>query len=781
MSVIESRIAATRRILYVQYTNPAGYPPLEHSARILADEGWQVLFLGTHALGAAALRFPPDPSIRVRYINFYPAGWRQKLHCLYFCLWVLGWAIVWRPSWIYASDPLACPVALVLSVAPWLRVLYHEHDSPSGPTHGRFQRLVTWARRQLARRAECCVLPNESRLQRFKVETGTRQEALCVWNCPSGQEVAPARAPVNGDFWLLYHGSIVPDRLPLAVIDALSELPDRVKLRLIGYETVGSGGYVGRLQERARQLGVDQRLEVVGALPTRFELMEWCGRSDAGLALMPLDTADINQQSMTGASNKAFDYLACGLALLVSDLPDWRAAYVEPGYGLACDPQDPESIASAIQRFLDDPEFARSMGEKGRQRILKEWNYEACFLPVLRRLQRPPNGLTSRHSPVTGMRPKRILYLQYTNPAGYPPLEHSSRILADAGWRVLFLGTHALGVARLCFPPHPNIRVRYLKSCPAGWRQKLHYLFFCFWIAGWVIIWRPSWIYASDPLACPVALVLSVAPWLRVLYHEHDSPSGLIDGGFQWLVTWTRRRIAHRAKCCVLPNEARLARFKIETGTSRNVFCVWNCPSDQEIAPPRAPANGSFWLYHHGSIGPAYVPLAVVSALAQLPDRVKLRLIGYETVGSVGYIEQLMEHARQLGVDGRLEVVAALPRYELKSWSRRCDAGLALMPLRTADVNQESMTGASNKAFDYLASGLPLVVSDLPDWRAAYVEPGYALACDPQDPDSVAHAVRRFLDDPELARSMGEKGRQRILAGWNYEACFAPVRRCLEA
>jgi hypothetical protein len=29
---------------------------------------------------------------------------------------------------------------------------------------------------------------------------------------------------------------------------------------------------------------------------------------------------------------------------------------------------------------------------------------------------------------------KRVLYLQYTNPAGYPPLEHSSGILADSGW-----------------------------------------------------------------------------------------------------------------------------------------------------------------------------------------------------------------------------------------------------------------------------------------------------------------------------------------------------------
>jgi glycosyltransferase involved in cell wall biosynthesis len=90
---------------------------------------------------------------------------------------------------------------------------------------------------------------------------------------------------------------------------------------------------------------------------------------------------------MTGASNKPFDYLACGLALLVSDLPDWRSAYVEPGYGLACDPQDPESIAGAVRRFLGDPGLARSMGENGRQRILADWNYEGRFLPVYSRLK----------------------------------------------------------------------------------------------------------------------------------------------------------------------------------------------------------------------------------------------------------------------------------------------------------------------------------------------------------------------------------------------------------
>jgi hypothetical protein len=49
---------------------------------------------------------------------------------------------------------------------------------------------------------------------------------------------------------------------------------------------------------------------------------------------MPTCSRDRNEQAMSGASNKAFDYLVCGLAVLVSNLPDWRSTFVEPGYGL---------------------------------------------------------------------------------------------------------------------------------------------------------------------------------------------------------------------------------------------------------------------------------------------------------------------------------------------------------------------------------------------------------------------------------------------------------------
>lgn len=377
------RAAGTKvtRILYIQYTNPAAYPPLEHSSRLLADAGFRVLFLGTGSHGAEKLEFPPHPNIRVNLMGFCAAGWRQKLHYVRYSLWVIGWVLCWRPQWIYASEVLSCPVALLMSYVPGVRVLYHEHDTPQKAAASRFLRWCLAARHRLARRAATCVLPNAERAARF-AELTAAASVNCVWNCPTTDEVGPPRGPVEQDVWLLYHGSITPPQLPTTILDALGRLPTHVKLRVIGYETIGHPNYVQQLRNRAGQLGVGDRFEYLGSMPTREELLSWCGRSDIGLALF----AKNGLQPMTGASNKPFDYLARGCALLVSDLPDWRQMYGDPGYARACDPDDPDSIASEVCWFLEHPDQMRAMGEAGRQRILDDWNYQAQFRLVSQKI-----------------------------------------------------------------------------------------------------------------------------------------------------------------------------------------------------------------------------------------------------------------------------------------------------------------------------------------------------------------------------------------------------------
>jgi len=376
---------ARRRILYAQYAPFGGFPPLLHSARILVRNGWQAKCLGVGAYGTEGLRWDGDDGIVISQLPYCPPGWRQKVHYVTFCLWAIVMACVWRPAWLYASDLLVCPVALLLSYLPSLRVVYHEHDSPSGNERSISLRACLWARRRLARRAELCVLPNERRAEIFTSATGSRCTTV-VWNCPLSSDVlAQQPASGNDELLLYFHGSLNPVRLPGAVLAALAQLPPSVRLRVVGYETIGHAGYVARLQEFARELGISERIDFLGTVP-RERLFVLASECHVGLAFMPTASEDVNHKYMAGASNKPFEYLASGLALLVSDLPDWRAMYVGAGYGQACDPENPANVAKALRWFLGHRDETRMMGQRGRERILAEWNYEQQFAPIMRRM-----------------------------------------------------------------------------------------------------------------------------------------------------------------------------------------------------------------------------------------------------------------------------------------------------------------------------------------------------------------------------------------------------------
>lgn len=389
-----------KRIVYVQYTNPAAYPPLEHSSQILAENNWEVLFLGTGALGADKLRFDEHPGIVVRRLPFQHPGLRQKLHYVYFNLWCIAWFLRWRPDCVYFSESQVCPLGLLTTLVG-MTAIFHEHDFPQPGGAGAFTRFLQWTRNRFARRAALCVVPNARRGEHFVRSTGALRQPLAVWNCPRTGEVSGPRLerPADG-LRLLYHGSIVPDRLPVTVIEAMALLPSGVTLTVVGYETVGAAGYINQLRRRAAQLGIAERLRIVGTLATRRELIAVCREHDAGLALMPMSSDDPNMGSMAGASNKPYDYLSCGLALVVSDLPDWTDMFVKPGYGLACDPSSAASLAEAIGGLARQPETARKMGERGRRRVIEEWNYEHQFRPVMELLAGRKSSGAMAHSPL---------------------------------------------------------------------------------------------------------------------------------------------------------------------------------------------------------------------------------------------------------------------------------------------------------------------------------------------------------------------------------------------
>ncbi len=371
------------KILYLQYTNPAIYPPLEHSSRILAERGWQVLFIGTESQSLKHFRFPYHQRIITQQMPFQSPGWRRKFYYLRFCLWAFGWAVRWQPSWVYVSDALACPAALLLRRLPGLRFVYHEHDSPDNELpENPFQRLILKTRRHMAHHVAIYILPNQQRLEHFVKVTGANpQRSVCVWNCPRLDEVAQTRATrTSHSLSLYYHGNIGLHSLPRTILEAMRAYPGRVHLHIVGYETIGTLGYLKRFQQCAAAMGLGEALHIHPP-QSRFALWSGMQESDIGLGLVMGN--GINLRMLVGASNKVFDYLATGLPVLVPDTPDWKRTFVEPGYGLACNPNDAESIADALRLWLEHPVEVQTMGERGRQRILSEWNYERQFAPVL--------------------------------------------------------------------------------------------------------------------------------------------------------------------------------------------------------------------------------------------------------------------------------------------------------------------------------------------------------------------------------------------------------------
>jgi glycosyltransferase involved in cell wall biosynthesis len=369
-----------KRVLFIQATEPAGYPPLIHASGLMAEAEWEVTFLSAPFEGNR-LELPHHPRIAVRTIPTRPSHVMGKAAYVGYAAAAARLALNLRPDIVYASDPLGAGPGLLAARLARARLVYHEHDSPDP---GSLRPSLARARVAAARRAELVIFPNEARARIAQAELGFSADRLrIVWNMPSRAELPPLDSHAEARLIAYYHGSIGPDRLPAAVVEAVRRTSGRACLRIAGYESPSAAGYVRRLLELGGSNNSTAVVDYAGQVPGRADLVATAARAHVGLALVPHNGDDVNMCHMTGASNKPFDYMAAGLALLVSERPDWRDMFVTPGYARACDPADPASIAAALTWFLEHPAERRAMGASGRAKIEAEWNYDSAFAPVI--------------------------------------------------------------------------------------------------------------------------------------------------------------------------------------------------------------------------------------------------------------------------------------------------------------------------------------------------------------------------------------------------------------
>lgn len=79
-----------------------------------------------------------------------------------------------------------------------------------------------------------------------------------------------------------------------------------------------------------------------------------------------------------------------------------------------------------------------------------------------------------------------------------------------------------------------------------------------------------------------------------------------------------------------------------------------------------------------------------------------------------------------------------------------------------------SLDNFPTKVYEYMAAGLPVIVSDYPFMRRSVQEDGFGVAVDPADVDTIAGAIQQILSDPQAAAQMAENGRQAVLHKYNW-------------
>jgi glycosyltransferase involved in cell wall biosynthesis len=179
---------------------------------------------------------------------------------------------------------------------------------------------------------------------------------------------AKRRDGLSGPRELIFTGSITRERGIIEVIKALELLGPDIKVVL----TVAGHYHDERLRSELEGLPGFKKTEFLGWLSFE-DMIKRVINADAALMCFH---SDPNIDSAVERSNKLYEFMAMGIPIIISELPEWAAVINEVGCGLTVNPHDPSDIADKLNYLLRNPVEAQSMGLKGRKAGLEKFSWE---------------------------------------------------------------------------------------------------------------------------------------------------------------------------------------------------------------------------------------------------------------------------------------------------------------------------------------------------------------------------------------------------------------------
>lgn len=327
-----------------------------------------------------------------------------------------------------------------------------------------------------------------------------------------------------------------------------------------------------------------------------------------------------------------------------------------------------------------------------------------------------------------------------------------ARSLAEAGYQVVLAAPGACGRAeRICLYPLHCWKSR------AG-RMLLGPLY----ALGRVLPLQGDIYHLHDPELIFTGLLLKMLGKQVVWDAHEDLPRQMMGKG--WIPPGLRSPAAALAG---LAEERAASGFDLCIGATERIsrrlrkagaraVTVENLPRPEKFLP-QAPSKGREGLVYIGGIGERRGVFSMVEA-ARLSG-MTLHLAGpVEPEGRAALLKAPQGQVRYHGVLGRAEVARLLSG---------CRIGLALLQPTPAYLEALPV-----KVLEYMAAGLPSVISDFPLWRRRFGPWGCALFADPEDPDDIARKIKWLAARPDECARMGRRGREAVIKHlcWDREA-----------
>jgi glycosyltransferase involved in cell wall biosynthesis len=265
--------------------------------------------------------------------------------------------------WVWGPHPVGYVVVLLALLRGRRVALGVRQDTPryfrsrmSGP-HWTPALAVVWMMdfgwRLLARRLRTTVVGTE--LARRYPRRSTVLPVTVTLIRRSDLARAPRDADWNSEIRLLTVGRLEQEKNPLLVVDLLAGLQRRRpgRFRLVW---AGEGRLEEAVQERAAELGVADRLELLGYVGFGPELLELYNDADGFVHV-----------SLTeGVPQVLVEAMASALPVVATDVGGVAAAVGEAA--LLVPPSDLEAITTAVLRLADEPDLRRTLAERGLAR-----------------------------------------------------------------------------------------------------------------------------------------------------------------------------------------------------------------------------------------------------------------------------------------------------------------------------------------------------------------------------------------------------------------------------